>query len=84
MFPLILKLLPQITSIFSAKYFCRRNESPKAFFNRFSKLPTDLRTYSQHHDVVATAYRLNGGSSHKKERFWSDMAMPTSTEGASL
>ena len=56
MIPLILKLLPQIASIFSAKYFCQQIESPKAFFNPFSKLPMDLQTYSQHHDVVATSF----------------------------
>ena len=36
-FPLILKLLVQIASIFSAKYFCRRNASPKAFFKPLFK-----------------------------------------------
>ena len=71
-FPLILKLLVQIASIFSAKYFCRRNASPKAFFKPLFKarpqfqpdqdsgLPvqviglTDLRTYSQRHEIVVT------------------------------
>ena len=36
-FPLILKLLVQIASIFSAKHFCRRNASPKAFFKPLFK-----------------------------------------------
>ena len=71
-FPLILKLLVQIASIFSAKHFCRRNASPKAFFKPLFKarpqfqpdqdsgLPvqviglTDLRTYSQRHEIVVT------------------------------
>ena len=71
-FPLILKLLVQIASIFSAKHFCRRNASPKTFFKPLFKarpqfqpdqdsgLPvqviglTDLRTYSQRHEIVAT------------------------------
>ena len=71
-FPLILKLLVQIASIFSAKHFCRRNASPKAFFKQLFKaqpqfqpdqdsgLPvqviglTDLRTYSQRHEIVVT------------------------------
>ena len=34
-FPLILKLLVQFA--FSAKYFCRRNASPKAFFKPLFK-----------------------------------------------
>ena len=71
-FPLILKLLVQIASIFSAKHFCRRNASPKALFKPLFKarpqfqpdqdsgLPvqviglTDLRTYSQRHEIVVT------------------------------
>ena len=71
-FPLILKLLVQIASIFSAKHFCRRNASPKTFFKPLFKarpqfqpdqdsgLPvqviglTDLRTYSQRHEIVVT------------------------------
>ena len=71
-FPLILKLLVQIASIFSAKHFCSRNASPKAFFKPLFKarpqfqpdqdsgLPvqviglTDLRTYSQRHEIVVT------------------------------
>ena len=71
-FPLILKLLVQIASIFSVKHFCRRNASPKAFFKPLFKarpqfqpdqdsgLPvqviglTDLRTYSQRHEIVVT------------------------------
>ena len=71
-FPLILKLLVQIASIFSAKHFCCRNASPKAFFKPLFKarpqfqpdqdsgLPvqviglTDLRTYSQRHEIVVT------------------------------
>ena len=71
-FPLILKLLVQIASIFSAKHFCRRNAPPKAFFKPLFKarpqfqpdqdsgLPvqviglTDLRTYSQRHEIVVT------------------------------
>ena len=71
-FPLVLKLLVQIASIFFAKYFCRRNASPKAFFKPLFKarpqfqpdqdsgLPvqviglTDLRTYSQRHEIVVT------------------------------
>ena len=71
-FPLILKLLVQIASIFSEKHFCRRNASPKAFFKPLFKarpqfqpdqdsgLPvqviglTDLRTYSQRHEIVVT------------------------------
>ena len=63
-FPLILKLLVQIASIFSAKYFCRRNASPKARPqfqpDQDSGLPVqvyglaDLPTYSQRHDVLAT------------------------------
>ena len=36
-FPLILKLLVQIATIFSAKHFCRRNASPKAFFKPLFK-----------------------------------------------
>ena len=67
-FPLILKLLVQIASIFSAKHFCRRNASPKAFVkprpqfqpDQDSGLPvqviglTDLRTYSQRRGIVVT------------------------------
>ena len=36
-FPLVLKLLDQIASAFSAKYVCRRNSSPKAFFQPLFK-----------------------------------------------
>ena len=36
-FPLILKLLVQIASIFSAKYFCSWNVSSKAFFKLLFK-----------------------------------------------
>ena len=36
-FPLVLKLLVQIASAFSAKYVCRRNSSPKAFFQPLFK-----------------------------------------------
>ena len=38
-FPLILKLLVQIASIFSAKYFGRRNASPKALYLLFKARP---------------------------------------------
>ena len=34
-FPLILRLLVQIASVFSSKYFCRRDASLKAFFPLF-------------------------------------------------
>ena len=54
-FRLILKQLVQIDSMFSLKYFCRRNLSPKAFLARknskraparFASLTTTLRTLS--------------------------------------
>ena len=38
-FSLTLKLLVQIACIFSIKYFCHRNASPKAILNRFLKRP---------------------------------------------
>ena len=70
-FPLILKLLVQIASIFSAQYFSRRYASPKALSSPLFKVRpqfqpdqdsgcpvqvyglTDLRIYSQRHDIVA-------------------------------
>ena len=38
-FPLILRLLGQIASILSSKYFCRRGASLKAFFPLFKARP---------------------------------------------
>ena len=38
-FPLILRLLVQSASIFSSKYFCRRDASLKAFFPVFKARP---------------------------------------------
>ena len=84
-FPLILKLLVQIASIFSAKHFCRRNASPKAFFNRFLKRghnfnltkivgflckSSDLPTYGLTHNAMKLWLRfLTGGSSHNNYSF---------------
>ena len=79
-FPLILKLLVQIASIFSAKYFCRRNASPKAFFKPLFKarpqfqpdqdsgLP--VQVYGLTHNAVTLWLRfLMGGSSHNNYSF---------------
>ena len=70
-FRLILKQLVQIDSMFSLKYFCRRNLSPKAFLDRkngrknskraparFVSLITTLRILSDIHKYIR-ATRVN-------------------------
>ena len=76
----ISKLMVQITSIFSVKYFCKQNSLPKAFLTskQLQQQPGQICfvsilgflwkfTDSQHHNRVAMP-SLKGGSIHKNSR----------------